>query len=293
MISGAHGPAADVLVVEVDGSLLPIRGEEPWKEAKVGVLYRHDAKANAPIPKTQRYVAVVNGLGEFAPVLEEALEVENIDDFGKVVWLGDGAVCNWTLADQLCPDAVQILDWHHAVEHAVDCGKALLGEESPWIPVWQRRAEELLAAGDPGAVIAEVVDCVPLVPRGRGQRELLEAIENLVRYYRANANRMKYRLYREDHLPIGSGAVESAHRHVLQTRMKRAGQRWALGNARRMARLRAAYRTAGAVNFHGAIRRARSDTVTDAPRSRARRQHFRYARYGTRDTDRCDRVASN
>jgi hypothetical protein len=46
--------AADVLVVEVDGSLLPIRGNEPWKEAKVGVLYRHDAKANAPIPKTAR-----------------------------------------------------------------------------------------------------------------------------------------------------------------------------------------------------------------------------------------------
>lgn len=285
--------AADVLVVEVDGSLLPIRGAEPWKEAKVGVVYRHDQKANAPIPKTQRYLAVVNGLGEFAPVLEEALEVENIDDVGKVVWLGDGAVCNWTLADQLCPDAVQILDWHHAVEHAVDCGKVLLGEESPWIPVWQRRAEELLAAGDPDAVIAELMDCVPLIPRGRGQRELLEAVENLVRYYRTNAHRMKYRLFREDRLPIGSGAVESAHRHVLQTRMKRAGQRWALRNARRMARLRAAYRTAGALNFYGAIRRARWDTITDAPRARARRQHFRYARYGTRDADRCERAASN
>ena len=285
--------AADVLVVEVDGSLLPIRGAEPWKEAKVGVVYRHDQKANAPIPKTQRYVAVVNGLGEFAPVLEEALEVENIDEVGKVVWLGDGAVCNWTLADQLCPDAVQILDWHHAVEHAVDCGKVLLGEESPWLPVWQRRAEELLAAGDPDALIAELMDCVPHIPRGRGQRELLEAIENLVRYYRTNAHRMKYRLFRDDRLPIGSGAVESAHRHVLQTRMKRAGQRWALRNARRMARLRAAYRTAGALRFYAAIRRARWETVTDAPRARARRQHFRYARYGSRDTDRCDRAASN
>ena len=285
--------AADVLVVEVDGSLLPIRGAEPWKEAKVGVVYRHDQKANAPTPKSQRFVAVVNGLGEFAPVLEEALEVENIDDVGKVVWLGDGAVCNWTLADQLCPDAVQILDWHHAVEHAVDCGKVLLGEDSPWIPVWQRRAEELLAAGDPDAVIAEIMDCVPLIPRGRGQRDLLEAIENLVRYYRANAHRMKYRLFREDRLPIGSGAVESAHRHVLQTRMKRAGQRWALRNARRMARLRAAYRTAGALRFHGAIQRARWETITDAPRARARRQHFRYARYGTRDADRCERAASN
>jgi len=108
-----------------------------------------------------------------------------------------------------------------------------------------------------------------------------------VRYYRTNAHRMKYRLYREEGLPIGSGAVESAHRHVLQTRMKRAGQRWALPNARRMARLRAAYRTAGARRFYGAIRRAHRDTVSGAARARGRRQHFRYARYGTRDWDRC------
>ena len=283
----ARNGAADVLVVETDGSQLPIRGEEPWKEAKVGVLYRHDVQAKAPIPKSSRYVAIVNGLGEFAPVLEEALEVENIDEVGKVAWLGDGAACNWTLADQLCPDAVQILDWHHAVEHAVDCGKVLLDEESPWLPLWQRRAEELLAEGDPNAVISEIMDCMPLVARGRGQREALEALENLVRYYRTNANRMKYRLYREDSLPIGSGAVESAHRHVLQTRMKRAGQRWELKNARRMARLRAAYRTAGARRFYSAIRRAHWDTFCAKPRARARRQHFRYARYGTRDMDRC------
>ncbi|MCK9988957.1 MAG: hypothetical protein AzoDbin1_05429 [Azoarcus sp.] len=285
--------AAEVLVVEVDGSMLPIRGAEPWKEAKVGVIYRHDPKKKAPIPRTSRYVAVVNGLGEFAPVLEEALEVENIDEVGKVVWLGDGATGNWTLADQLCPDAVQILDWHHAVEHGVDCAKELLGEESPWLPVWQRRIEALLREGNPDTLIRELMDCVPLVERKRGQRESLDAIENLVRYYRTNANRMKYRLYREEGLPIGSGAVESAHRHVLQTRMKRAGQRWSLRNARRMARLRAAYRTAGALNFYGAVRRARWDTFTNRPRERARRQHFRYARYGTRDLDRCERAASN
>jgi hypothetical protein len=113
-----------------------------------------------------------------------------------------------------------------------------------------------------------------------------------VRYYRTNAHRMKYRLYRDDRLPIGSGAVESAHRHVLQTRMKRAGQHWAMRNARRMARLRAAYRTAGALRFYGAIRRAHWDTVTNKARQRGRRQHFRYARYGSRDLDRCE-AASN
>jgi hypothetical protein len=40
---------ADVLVVEVDGSMLPIRGEGSWKEAKVGVTYQHDVARVRPL----------------------------------------------------------------------------------------------------------------------------------------------------------------------------------------------------------------------------------------------------
>ena len=78
----------------------------------------------------------------------------------------------------------------------------------------------------------------------------------LYRYYRNNDKRMRYRTFRSLGLPVGSGIVESAHRHVLQVRMKRAGQRWSIVRARRMTRLRAIYRTAGAHRFHWAIREA-------------------------------------
>jgi hypothetical protein len=280
---------ADVLVVENDGSMLPIRGQEPWKEAKVGVVYRHDTEASAPIAGTARYVSVVNGLGEFAPVFEQALAVEQIEEASTVVWVGDGAPCNWTLADQLAPDAVQILDWYHAVEHAVGCGRTLLGEESPYLPLWQDRCESLLIGGEPDVLIAELMACVPEVPK-RGGAESLEALDDLVRYYRTNANRMRYQLYRDYGFPIGSGAAESAHRHVLQVRMKRAGQHWALRNARRMAQLRAAYRTGGALNFYAAIQRARRRT---AERPVDRRGGFKYARQGRRDLDRCAKARSN
>ena len=53
---------------------------------------------------------------------------------------------------------------------------------------------------------------------------------------------------------MGSGIVESAHRRVLQVRMKRPGQRWGIQRAGQMVRLRAVYRTAGAHHFHRAIR---------------------------------------
>ena len=100
-------------------------------------------------------------------------------------------MCNWNLADQLCPDAVQILDWHHSVEHAMTCGRVLPGEESPWLPLWQRRAEGLLAAGDPQALLSELMDCLPEIEKQRrDKREALQAVDHLVRYYRANAHRM-------------------------------------------------------------------------------------------------------
>lgn len=290
----AAAQSADVLVVQVDGSQLPIRGGEPWKEAKVGVIYRHAPEVNRPVPSSSRYVAVVGCLDEFAPVLQDALAVEDVDEAGSVVWIADGAPYNWTLADQLLPDATQILDWYHAVENAMVCARSLLGEESPMLSRWKATVETLLARGEVETLIRELLDCMVLVPRGRGgSRDALEALNTLVGYFRTNIHRMKYSLFREHGLPIGSGAVESAHRHVLQTRMKRAGQRWELANARRMARLRAACRTAGPACFHQAIRRAHRDTAEGRVPPRLHRDRFRWARYGNRDRERSASVRSN
>jgi len=153
--------------------------------------------------------------------------------------------------------------------------------------------EALLCEGNPDALIAELMDCIPQVEKRRPDRkDALQALDDLVRYYRTNASRMKYRLLREEGFPIGSGAVESAHRHVLQTRMKRAGQRWALRNARRMARLRAAYRTAGALAFYDAIRRAHRRSLSPPTGPRAHRNGFHYAHQGRRDPDRCARASN-
>lgn len=286
--------AAEVLVVEMDGSMVPIRGAEPWKEVKVGVTYRHDPATQEPVANSTRYTAVIGTVANFAPVLQELLITELVDAVHTVVWLGDGAAHNWTLAEQLVPDAIQVLDWYHAVEHAVDCGKVLLGEESPWLPLWQRRAEQLLAEGDVDALIRELMDCLTeLEKRRRDKREALESLDELVRYYRNNASRMRYRTFREHGFPVGSGAVESAHRHVIQARMKRAGQRWELTNARQMAQLRAAYRTGGAAHLYDAVQRARRQTERRAPLRDGRRHQFHFARQGERDRTRAAAASSN
>ncbi len=242
---------AKALVVANDGSMLLTR-EESWKEAKVAVV----ARANSVIPDKSpvitepRYAAVLGGQNEFRAALKAALDAERADDVMNIVWLGDGARENWTLASELCPFATQVLDFMHAVQNGMGCGKALLGEGDPGLPDWEARIRQLLAGPSLDAAIHELLDCLPFTSAD----EALAALDQLVGYYRANERRMQYSEFRARGLPIGSGMVESAHKHVLQARMKQAGQRWSMERGRRMVELRALYRTAGPRRFHWAVR---------------------------------------
>ncbi len=63
--------------------------------------------------------------------------------------------------------------------------------------------------------------------------------KKLIEYYQANINRMNYKEYMNIGCGIiGSGAIESAHRKVIQKRMKQSGQRWSKQGAQNMLNLR-------------------------------------------------------
>jgi len=51
---------------------------------------------------------------------------------------------------------------------------------------------------------------------------------------------MNYKQYKKNGYFIGSGAIESAHKHVIQQRLKLAGMRWSKEGAQYIATLRAA-----------------------------------------------------
>ena len=71
--------------------------------------------------------------------------------------------------------------------------------------------------------------------KGAGEEDMKK---KLIRYYTANQERMNYGTYRADGLPIGSGPIESAHRTVIQERLKRSGQRWTTFGAQALIPLR-------------------------------------------------------
>ena len=58
-------------------------------------------------------------------------------------------------------------------------------------------------------------------------------------YYAANQDRMDYKKYQQIGCGIiGSGAIESAHRTLVQKRLKLSGQRWSKKGAQNMLNLR-------------------------------------------------------
>jgi len=233
------------LTVITDGSMLPGLGGL-WREAKLAVLLRNDEKSPS------RIVAHWGCQEGFRAKLKAAMAAERAVRYEEIVWIGDGAKGNWTLSYELAVGrhSTEILDWIHAVENGVKCGRALLGEQSPWLELWKRRIEQLLGSGKINTLIHELMDCMESVSDAG-----LEAINALVGYYRNNASRMNYPEYRQRGLPIGSGQVESAHRYTLQRRMKLSGQHWSDLHGQRMVALRALYKTTGPENLYDVIHR--------------------------------------
>ena len=66
--------------------------------------------------------------------------------------------------------------------------------------------------------------------------------KRLLQYFQDNEERLGYDSASQQHLPIGSGTVESAARHIVQQRLKQSGMRWSDPGAQAILNLRALHR---------------------------------------------------
>jgi len=89
-----------------------------------------------------------------------------------------------------------------------------------------------LRAGNVDQVIGQLKRLSPTSP------EVRKKLEDLIRYYSENAQRMHYDRYIRLGYGIGSGAVESAHKQVVHARLRQAGMRWSEMGARSLLALR-------------------------------------------------------
>jgi hypothetical protein len=227
----------EVVYAEMDGSM--ILTDDDWREVKVGRLFRENdcrkstsQNRNGSIQQSQ-YSAYLGGYHEFMSRLGPVImPYRHIGE--RLVFISDGAlwIKNWITENY--PEATQILDFYHVKEHLAKFAE-LAQPDSVKRRKWlDDQADRLLNGG-----LREVVQSIRLfalpLPRARKEQQ------NLINYLLDNEYRMKYHNYIEKGLFIGSGAIEAAHRTVVQCRLKRSGQRWSENGAQNMLNLRVAY----------------------------------------------------
>ncbi len=170
-----------------------------------------------------QYVARRSTADEFAPLLYALAQREGITRAEQVVVLGDGARWIWRLAEEQFPGAVQIVDEYHAREHVWEVARAAFAAEPSQKEGWITHVIERLSTGRIEEVIAAIERLPPMAPPPGKSRSIPETEAE---YFRTNAERMRYPLFRAQGMHVGSGIAEAACKVVVSTRAKRAGMRW-------------------------------------------------------------------
>ena len=215
---------------------LPPVEDGRFREVKTGVLLLPSERVEtSPGRRTVVRRFLVTGLGEadaiFARLYAQLRELGWVGAYTVGVIVGDGAEWIWNRAS-LFVRRCEILDFWHALEHAWEFAQLRYGEGSAQADRWVHEIAEDLRAGKVQEVIARLKRVRPKTP------ELRQSLQALIRYYSENAGRMRYDEYLRLGYGIGSGAVESAHKQVVQARFRQAGMRWSEAGARRLLALR-------------------------------------------------------
>ena len=198
-----------------------------WTEVKTCVVYCVDTVGKAVGRKT--YYATQSGHESFGHKIVTEAKRRGAELARELIFIGDGAKWIWNLCAREFPKAIQVLDWYHAVEHLWDVGRAYFGEGSDFVTQWVKSREGELYGGKVGAVIEALkamAEKVGRPPEGADETDRRVVLWRNVGYFEENACRMKYDEYRARGIPIASGVVESACKHVVASRLKGPGMRW-------------------------------------------------------------------
>jgi hypothetical protein len=212
-----------------------------WREPKLLIIYVVDADGKLEKKFSPVIDGNINGPDSIFKLIKDYLNDIHIEQADQVLFVADGAHWIWNRATPLLNDlglpsdkVHELLDFYHAVEHL---GK-VAGLRKSWSPKerksWIKKQRNLLFKGKTEQVIASV----QAICKGRNGK----AITTERNYFIRNQHRMAYAKLKTLNLPLGSGAVESAIRRVINLRLKGPGMFWHKENAAKMLMLRAYYK---------------------------------------------------
>ena len=223
--------------VSMDGGMVNIR-DEGWRELKVGTIFDVDLRLERN-PQTGEldemaqgvnvhYTAILGTKDEFKPALWALVVQHELPTARHRSVVADGALWIWDVAEAVCPDGQQVVDWYHAVEHLHKAALALYPDDQDIHnrKRWFKSHKNNLYLGN--------IDTIVSVLHKRN-------VAQFATYFERHKRRMQYLEFREEGLPIGSGTVESGVKQFKQ-RLSATGMRWHLDNANRMLIIRSAIR---------------------------------------------------
>jgi hypothetical protein len=238
----AQQSAVAQLICEMDGSMVPIvvvekpspqadgrkHRQSVWKEARL-------CAAVAQGSVTATYAVSFEGTAHAGSALASAARVAGLGEETKIHAVGDGAP--WIAAEidhQFGAQATYLIDFYHVSEYLAAAAHRACPENPA---LWRRNQQEALKAGRLEAVLAELKSIPGQGSPGETPPQD-DPVAGCIRYLEKRRSHLDYRAALQAGLPIGSGLIESGHRHILQARLKRPGAWWRWDNAKAMANLR-------------------------------------------------------
>jgi hypothetical protein len=230
-------PAAKMILTGLDGSMVPIvesgTGEDQrkgktllWKQANLCCARAKDAVDSV-------YGATMASVKMAGLIWREVAVQAGLASTSSVHAVADGAdVIFHTFTEQFggYEDRAKFtVDYYHVNEHLSQAGELIApSTKKEWLHQQHGRLLE-----------NKVSEILQILEEHFEPAEQKEApVRGVHQYLNKRQDNLDYAGARAQGLPIGSGEIESGHRHVIQQRLKIAGAWWILQNAEAMLRLR-------------------------------------------------------
>ena len=234
-----------VLYIEADGAALNTRSKDEqdssWRESKLGIVFSSDnihfwtdksGDRQHRINKRE-YIAYIGSAHEFKKHLFHCALKNGYGEYEKTVLISDGATWIRNMKEELFPDAQQVLDYYHLCENVNAYAKHLFGPEHSQYAGWANQTCALLRESRWEEVLTDL--------EGRKKPALCPV--GLDVYIRNNISNIDYAQYQKEGYFIGSGAIESGNKSVLQQRLRQSGMRWNVQTAQYLLTLRTKYKS--------------------------------------------------
>jgi hypothetical protein len=249
------GNSIPILYVEVDGTGIPMvadelagrKGKQPdgtakTREIKLGCVFTQTRCDEEGLP--ERDYASTTYVGGFEPAelfgrrIRDEARRRGLGRADKVVFIGDGAPWIWELRRLNFPNAIEILDLYHALEHLHLLCEGLYGSQKRWAQKMESTWADMLRNDQ----VAKVIACARRRLQQLGPQPD-HSLETQIAYFEHHQHRMVYKTYRQAGLFCGSGVVEAGCKAVIGQRLKNSGMFWTESGGKSVLDLRCALKS--------------------------------------------------